>query len=227
MHEHACVQPPCRPRAYAEGVPQRKFTHARMSGSAALFACLPLSLSACVAVDDSSATATSASFEPSSAARTHASGLPSLVPSAEATGHNAFVNAAGGWSIVVPRGWKVAGNINGDAALTRGDGGIAEILVSPASNLTLEQLEAQKVDDLSAWPGAEAVEAQIVRLPAGEAVRVSVTVESIGPNAEPLIFILYVIEEGEKQYAISVRGPPDDPDLLDDAEALAESFTTH
>lgn len=185
------------------------------------FACIPLVLSACGSVDDASPTANGPSADPSSAASTDASALPSLVPTAEASAQAVYVNEARGWSIVVPPGWEVAANSVGDTALTR-DQVIAEILVSPASGLTLEQLEAQKVDELSAWPGVDAVEAQIVRLPAGEAVRVSL--ETTNPNAEPGIFVLYVIEEGERQYVISVRGPQDDGDLLADAEAFAESF---
>lgn len=190
------------------------------------FACVPLLLGACGAVDDASPTASGTSADPSSAASTHASASQSLPPTTGASPRDVYVNEAGGWSIVVPPGWDVAANREGDTALTR-DQVIAEILVFPASGLTLEQLEAQKVDDLSAWPGAEVVQAQIVRVPAGEAV--SVTLEIIHPNSEPGIFepgifVLYVIEEGERQYVISVRGPQDDGDLLQDAEALAESF---
>ena len=180
-----------------------------------------LVLSACGSVDDASPTVNGPSADPSSGASTDASALPSLVPTAEASAQAVYVNEARGWSIVVPPGWEVAANSVGDTAVFR-DQVIAEILVSPASGLTLEQLEAQRVDELSAWPGVDAVEAQIVRLPAGEAVRVSL--ETTNPNAEPGIFVLYVIEEGERQYVISVRGPQDDGDLLADAEAFAESF---
>lgn len=185
------------------------------------FACVPLLLSACGAVDDSSPTARATSIDPSLAASTHASASPSLVPTADASPQRVHVSEAQGWSIVVPPGWEVAVETDSGTALIRDDA-IAEILVSPSSGLTLEQLEAQKVVELSAWPGADEVEAQFVRLPAGEAL--SVTLETIGPNTEPGIFVLYVIEEGERQYAISVRGPQDDGDLLADAEALAESF---
>lgn len=181
------------------------------------FACVPLVLSACGTVDDASPTASGTSADPTSAAST----LPSLVPTAEASAQAVYLNEAQGWSIVVPPGWEVAVNRDTGTALTR-DEAIAEILVSPASGLTLEQLEAQKVDELGAWPGADAVEAQIVRLPAGEALRV--TLETISPNTKPGIFVLYVIEEHERQYVISVRGFQDDGDLLADAEAFAESF---
>lgn len=180
-----------------------------------------LVLSACGSVDDASPTASGPSADPSSAASTDASALRSLVPTAEASPQTVYVNEAGGWSIVVPPGWEVAANSVGHTALTR-DQVIAEILVSPASGLTLEQLQAQRVDELSTWPGMDSVEGQIVRLPVGEAVRT--TLEMTHPNGEPAVFVSYAIEEGERQYVISVRGPQDDGDLLEDAEAFAESF---
>ena len=184
------------------------------------FAWIPLVLSACGSVDDASPIATGPSADPSSAASTDASSLASLVPTAEASAQAVYVNEAQGWSIVVPPGWEVAANSEGDTALTR-DQVTAEILVSPASGLTIEQLEAQKVEELSAWPGVDGVEAQIVRLPAGEAVRASLETTT---NAGPGILVFYWIEEGERQYVISIRGLQDDGDLLADAEALAESF---
>jgi len=186
------------------------------------FACIPLVLSACGSVDDASPIGNRQSADPSSAASTDASALPSLVPTAEASAQAVYVNEAQGWSIGVPPGWEVEANSVGDTALTR-DQVMAEILVSPASGLTLERLQAQKVDELSAWSGVDGVEAQIVRLPAGEAVRVALETAT-NPNAEPDVFVFYVIEEGERQYVISVRGPQDDGDLLADAEAFAESF---
>ena len=184
------------------------------------FAWIPLVLSACGSVDDASPIATGPSADPSSAASTDASSLASLVPTAEASAQAVYVNEAQGWSIVVPPGWEVAANSEGDTALTR-DQVTAEILASPASGLTIEQLEAQKVEELSAWPGVDGVEAQIVRLPAGEAVRASLETTT---NAGPGILVFYWIEEGERQYVISIRGLQDDGDLLADAEALAESF---
>ena len=184
------------------------------------FAWLPLVLSACGIVDDASPIANGPSADPSSAASTDASSLASLVPTAEASAQAVYVNEAQGWSIVVPPGWEVAANSEGDTALTR-DQVTAEILASPASGLTIEQLEAQKVEELSAWPGVDGVEAQIVRLPAGEAVRASLETTT---NAGPGILVFYWIEEGERQYVISIRGLQDDGDLLADAEALAESF---
>jgi len=184
------------------------------------FAWIPLVLSACGSVDDASPIATGPSADPSSAASTDASSLASLVPTAEASAQAVYVNEAQGWSIVVPPGWEVAANSEGDTALTR-DQVTAEILVSPASGLTIEQLEAQKVEELSAWPGVDGVEAQIVRLPAGEAVRASLETTT---NAGPGVLVFYWVEEGERQYVISIRGLHDDGDLLADAEALAESF---
>jgi len=184
------------------------------------FAWIPLVLSACGIVDDASPIANGPSADPSSAASTDASSLASLVPTAEASAQAVYVNEAQGWSIVVPPGWEVAANSEGDTALTR-DQVTAEILVSPASGLTIEQLEAQKVEELSAWPGVDGVEAQIVRLPAGEAVRASLETTT---NAGPGVLVFYWVEEGERQYVISIRGLQDDGDLLADAEALAESF---
>jgi hypothetical protein len=178
-----------------------------------------LALGACGAVDDASLMASSSSdFTP--AASTHASGSQSLVPTPAASPGDVYVNEARGWSIVVPTGWELMENSIGDVALTR-DQVIAEILVFPASGLTLEQLQAQKQDDLSAWQGAGLPEAQIVRIPAGEAV--NITMEIAHPNGNPGVFVLYVIEKGEWQYVISLRGPQDDR-VLADAEALAESF---
>ena len=184
------------------------------------FAWIPLVLSACGSVDDASPIANGPSADPSSAASTDASSLASLVPTAEASAQAVYVNEAQGWSIVVPPGWEVAANSEGDTALTR-DQVTAEILASPASGLTIEQLEAQKVEELSAWPGVDGVEAQIVRLPAGEAVRASLETTT---NAGPGVLVFYWVEEGERQYVISIRGLQDDGDLLADAEALAESF---
>lgn len=182
---------------------------------------IPLMLGACGSVDDASRTANGPSADPSSSASTRASASPSLATTAEASPQAVYVNEVYGWSIAVPPGWEVATNSAGDTALTR-DRVIAEILVSPASGMTLEQLQAQRVDELSTWPGMDSVEGQIVRLPVGEAVRT--TLEMTHPNGEPAVFVSYAIEEGERQYVISVRGPQDDGDLLEDAEAFAESF---
>lgn len=61
-----------------------------------------------------------------------------------------------------------------------------------------------------------------MRLPAGDAVRA--TLRTTSPDAGPRVFVVYVIEERDRRYAISVRGPEDDGELLADAEALTESF---
>lgn len=184
-------------------------------------ACIPLVLSACGSVDDPSPTATGQSADPSSFASTRANTSASLAPTAEPRPQAIYVNETNGWSIVVPTGWEVATNSVGDTLLSR-DQVIAEILVSPASGMTLEQLQAQRVGELRGWPGMDAVEAHIVRLPVGEAVRA--TLEMTHPNGERAVFVSYAIEERERQYVISVRGPQDDGDLLEDAEAIAESF---
>lgn len=191
------------------------------------FACAPLLLSACGAVVDSSptasrqvqvtATARAAVSSARTAAATTASPSPTAVPSAQAV----YVSEAQEWTFVVPPGWEVVAQRECCLALQRAKQ-IAEVLVSPASGLTLEQLAGQTVEDLSAWPGADDVEAELVRLPAGDAVRV--TLRTTNPDTEPGVFVLYVTEERDRRYAISVRGPQDNGELLADAEALAESF---
>lgn len=158
---------------------------------------------------------------PSSSASTAASASPSPEATTEASPHGVYVNEAMGWSIVVPPGWEVTTNSTGDTAVTR-DQVIAEILVSPASGMTLEQLAAQRMADLRTWPGMDAVEGEIVRLPVGDAVRT--TLEMTHPDGEQAVFVSYAIEQGGRQYVISVRGPQDDGDLLVDAEAFASSF---
>ena len=122
--------------------------------------------------DTSTAPAASASTraEPSAVLSTPgASGTflatPTAAPSAEG---QLYVNEAQGWSVLVPAGWEVVGT--DDSAGFAADGLIAEILVSPSSGLTLQELEAQKVDLLSNWQGLESIESELVRLPAGEAV---------------------------------------------------------
>jgi len=50
------------------------------------------------------------------------------------------------------------------------------------------------------------------------------SLRTTNPDTEPGVFVLYVIEERDRRYAISVRGPQDNGELLADAEALAESF---
>jgi len=185
------------------------------------FASLPLVLSACGSVDNPSPTASGPPADPSSSAITRASGSPSLGPTAEPSPQGTYVNEAYGWSIVVPDGWRLEANLEGNVMLSRPQV-IAEVLASPASGLTLEQLEAQRLDELRGWPGMNAVESEIVRLPVGEAVRT--VLEMTHPNGERAVLVTYAVEEGDHQYVISVRGPLNDEDLLDDAEAFAESF---
>jgi hypothetical protein len=126
------------------------------------------------------------------------------------------------WSIVVPPGWEVVAENAYATALSRGQA-IAEILVAPSSGLTAEELEAQRVDELSTWPGVAEVESDFVRVPAGDALRVTMATTELATSPAGA-FILYVIEEGDTQYVISVRGPHDKDDLLTEAEAFAESF---
>lgn len=188
-----------------------------------LLAWIPLLLGACGSVDDASPTANGPSAEPSPSASTRASASASLEPTAEASPPEVYVNEVHGWSLVVPPGWEVITNPEGFAALI-GDQMTGEILVGPASGMTLEQLQAEREAFLRTWPGMDAVEGEIVRLPVGEAVRT--TLEMTHPDGEPEVFVWHAIEEGEWQYVILVRGrgPQDDGDLLGVAEAFAESF---
>lgn len=103
-----------------------------------------------------------------------------------------------------------------------GGGAIAEVLVGPSWGLTVEELETRTLEDLSAWPEAVEVEAELVRLPAGDAVWAALDMN--GPEHGPAVFVLYRIDNGDRLYAISVRGPGGPADLLPIAEALAESF---
>ena len=145
---------------------------------------------------------------------------PSSTPTAEATAQPRFVSESEGWSIAVPPGWEVV-SPNGMFAAS-GGGAIAEVLVSSSWGLTLEQLETRTLEDLSAWPEAVEVEAELVRLPAGDAVWAAL--EMNGPEHGPAVFILYRMDDGDRLYAISVRGPGDGADLVPIAKALAESF---
>lgn len=196
------------------------------------FACLPLLLSACGAGGDLSAAASEQ--VQGSAVASVASAAASSAPTAEATTASpaqasapspptVYVNETQGWSIVVPPGWEVVAQDDCCFALHR-DGVIAEVLVSPSGGLTLEQLQAEKVAFLGTWPGTDDLRSEIVRLPAGDAVRATLRTTT-NPDTGPGIFVLYAIEAGgDTQYVISVRGPQDDSQLLADAESLAESF---
>jgi len=196
------------------------------------FACLPLLLSACGSMDVSLPTASGQVQE--SATASAASAPASSAPTAEATtaspaqttapsAPTVYVNETQGWSIVVPPGWEVEAQDDCCVALHR-DGVIAEVLVSPSGGLTLKELQAQKVAFLGTWPGTDDLRSEIVRLPAGDAVRATLRTTT-NPDTGPGIFVLYAIEAGgDTQYVISVRGPQDDSQLLADAESLAESF---
>lgn len=192
-------------------------------------ACVSLLLSACTAMDSSPAATPNmpvpaatadASEDPAPTSR-HASGGTAPTPTADATAQARYVSEAGGWSIAVPPGWELMSSYGEDIALTRA-GAIAEVLVSPSWGLGLEQLKARTMQDLSAWPGAVDVEAEVVRLPAGEAVWATLKMSSLEHG--PLVFILYRMDDLDHLYAISVRGPGDGADLLPTAKALAESF---
>ena len=132
------------------------------------------------------------------------------------------MNEAQGWSVVLPVGWEVVAQNDQWAAVSPEDT-IAEILVGPSSGLTLRELEAQKVDELIAsWPGLDDIESDVVRLPAGEAL--NVTLESTNAEVGVVVFTMYLIEQGDRQYVISVRAPDDRDKVLAAADVLAESF---
>lgn len=197
------------------------------------FACLPLLLNACGAGGDLSAAASEQ--VQGSAVASVASAAASSAPTAEATTASpaqasapspptVYVNETQGWSIVVPPGWEVLVAQDDCCFALHRDGVIAEVLVSPSGGLTLEQLQAEKVAFLGTWPGTDDLRSEIVRLPAGDAVRATLRTTT-NPDTGPGIFVLYAIEAGgDTQYVISVRGPQDDSQLLADAESLAESF---
>jgi hypothetical protein len=180
-----------------------------------------LLLVACGAVTDASPTARSTALEASPSTGPRAAAPHSPVPTESTTDGEVYVNETRGWSIVVPRGWEVQANQMGDTALVR-DQVIAEVLVFPASGLPIESLEAEKLDEVMALFDPVEAEAEIIRLPAGEAVNVSARTNYA--NSAPGFFVVYVIEKDEWQYVISVRGPETDTNLLHDAEALAKSF---
>ena len=74
---------------------------------------------------------------------TQASDAPSPAPTADTSIGELRVNAAQGWSVVVPTGWEVAAENAYATALYRGQA-IAEILVGPSSGLTFEELGPRK-----------------------------------------------------------------------------------
>ena len=182
------------------------------------FACVSLLLCACGTADHSSLAATA---DASVAPTTQPSGAAaSMTPMADPSVAGLHVSGTDGWSIVAPPGWEVVAQNDSGTALSRDDA-IAEVLVAASSGLAPEALQAQKHDQFSTWPGVVGIESDFVSLPAGDALSVRVTSEL---ETGPQVFYLYVIEEGETQYVISVRGPQKDHQILADAEALAESF---
>lgn len=190
------------------------------SGRRPGLACVALLLCACGTVEDSSSATSAGNSGSPTPPATHASGASSLTPTSAPSTAVLHMNEAQGWSIVAPPGWEVVVQNESGTALTRDDA-IAEILVAPSSGFTFEELEAQKVDDLGTWPGVAEIESDLVQLPAGEALRVTVESE-LATGSQ--VFYLYVIERGDTQYVLSVRGPQADEDLFADAEAFAESF---
>ena len=177
---------------------------------------VPLVLAACATVGESSTGASAGTSVPPSL---QASRAASLAPTIDPRMPTVYVNEAQGWSIGMPTGWNV-GAENPTGAVLSGDDAFIEILLAPATGLTLEQREAQRVAEVSTWPGVGEIESDVVSLPAGEAVRL-VFETGLAP---PAWFIFYVFEEGDNQYVMSVRGPKDNDELPTVAEALAESF---
>lgn len=181
-------------------------------------ACVPLVVSACATVGQpSTGASTAATVSPS----LQASEPASQAPSTDLSLAMVYVNEAQGWSIGVPTGWSVVAQNATGAALSGGEA-FAEILLASATGLTLEQREAQRVTEISTWPGVDEIESDIVSLPAGEAIRL-IFETGVAPDP-PARFIFYVFEEGDTQFVMSVRGPKDIDDLPAVAEGLAESF---
>jgi hypothetical protein len=176
-----------------------------------------LLLAGCAPIADASTTRpVSPTVEASAAAS------PSATP--ERTVAGLHVYQAQRWSVALPTGWEVVAENESGAALAHGDGGVAEILVAPATGLTMEDLQAQRVEEISStWPGVGEIESDIVQLPAGDALRVTFETE-LNPGDLRGVFHLYVLEQGDNQYVISVRGSADNDDLRRVAEALAQSF---
>ncbi len=194
-------------------------------------ACAGLMLAACSAPDlppaetpnASSPAATAATFDDASpSASLAASVAPSVTPAAAGSAEARYVSESGGWSVAVPAGWELVAREDQAAITLTRDGAIAEVFSSPSRSLGMEELLARTVDDLSAWEGADVPEAEVVRLPAGEAVwaTMATTSAEIGPGT----FTAYVIDDGDSSYVISVRGPANGADLLVVAADLAESL---
>lgn len=195
-------------------------------------ACAGLLLAACGAPDTSEAEASNASSPGATAAAagdasssasqatsTATSVPPSAAGSAQAT---RYVSDSAGWSVAVPDGWELVARDDQAAITLTRDGAIGEVYSSPSRGLGLEELLARTRQDLSTWEGAGAVEAEVVRLPAGEAVRA--TMETTSTEIGPGTFTAYVIDDGDRSYVVSVRGPGSGADLLAVAEELAESL---
>ena len=132
-----------------------------------------------------------------------------------------YVSQGGGWSVVVPSRWEVVAKAETGGAFV-GHGGIAEILIQPATGLALEKLAERQVKNIrSNWEGADEIESEIVQLPAGNAVRIAFATAS-NPDVGRLNVYFYFLELGDTQYVLSVRGG--DRDLATIAAALAESL---
>jgi hypothetical protein len=64
---------------------------------------------------------------------------------------------------------------------------IAEVLVSASGGLTLKELQAQKVAFLGTWPDTDGLRSEIVRLPAGDAVRAALRTTTNPPALDEVV----------------------------------------
>ena len=203
-----------------------------------VLACASLLLAACGAPVPSPAETSNAPVPATTAATSNdappsAPRGPSLAPSVTPSAGSAearYVSQAGGWSVAVPAGWEVEAREDQGSIMLLRDGAIGEIFTSPSSGLAIEELLAQTVELLSTWEGADAPEAAVVRLPAGEAVWATMATRDAyngsdtGAPATPIdgTITSYQIDDGESWYSISVRGTA--ANLPEVAKDLAESF---
>jgi len=185
---------------------------------------LALVLAACAEnapTAEPSATDTAVSPSASASGDISPSEPASPAPTADPSMTIVYVNEAQGWSIGMPDGWEALHETDSGAILG-GDEGFVEILLAPATGLTPEQREAQRVADISSSWGVDEIDSEVVSLPAGEAVRLMF---EMGTASHPRAwYIFYVFEEGDTQYVMSVRDSKDNDELRAMAEALADSF---
>ena len=134
-------------------------------------------------------------------------------PTASAGTWDVHVGPGQRWSIVVPRGWELAGEDESSTSLIRGDEASAQILTAPATGLPPEELEAREVASFSTWPGVTEVESEWVRLRARNALRATFFVTE-PVNGGPIRWIFYTIEDEHTKYVFMVIGRGFDDDSV-------------